>query len=80
MVHVDISQRSPKGANKQAACPVVAENIHEEVIAPGTAAAGYLGRQILGSASTHGEFTGGKSVDGLYLLIGFRTTVIPHFE
>ena len=59
---------------------VVAEDIRKEVIAPGTAAAGYLGRQILGSASTHGEFTGGKSVNGLYLLIGFRTTVIPHFE
>ena len=80
MVHVVMSQRSPKGANKQVAHPVVVENRHEEVIAPGTAAAGYLGRQILGSSSTHGECTGGKSVDGLYLLFGFRTTVIPHFE
>ena len=80
MVHVGMSQRSPKGANKQVAHPVVAEDTLEKVFTPGTATAGYLGKQILGSASTHGEFTGGKSVDGLYLLIGFRTTVIPHFE
>ena len=30
--------------------PVVAEDTLEEVFTPGTAAAGYLGRQILGSA------------------------------
>ena len=50
MVHVGMSQRSPKGANNQIAYTVVAEDTLKEIIAPGTAAAGYIGKQILGSA------------------------------
>jgi hypothetical protein len=50
MVHVGISQRSPKSASKQVAHPVVAEDTLKVVFTPGTNTAGYLGRQILGSA------------------------------
>ena len=60
MVHVGMSQRPTKGANKQVAHPVVADYTLEEVIAPGTAASGYIGKQILGSAKDAAKNVAGE--------------------
>ena len=66
MVHVGMSQRSPKGA----AHPVVAEDTLEEVFTPGTAAAGYLGRQIFGSTRGAAKnFAGARTWRGQVFLV-----------